>query len=363
MSFRSFRILAWIAAWLVLLEVALEVRAHARGWDTLLFGDATPAAEDAETDFGPTDDFPFRSRVVPRDAPPGTTRIWLGSSSYAEDVRQPPDRLFLALAEDTLRARGFDVQMLNSSRGGATSVDNLADLLVQADAWDVDVAVLYQMTNDIDALTRFVFEGDPESDAIVDDDLRDVFALSPAERDRSATVDLDPEPRPVNDRIMASIQQVFEATSTYAQLKNQITSRLTRGRVLAARLGDDGNALFIRRVEAFLDACDDLGVRPVLCTFATSHTAETLDAMPADSVDNLFRYNIHLSVRGWIASVAELNDALRELAERRDVPLIDLAAELTGRADLFRDFTHFSREGHEAVARVFADGLAEVLPR
>lgn len=359
MSFRSFRILAWIAAWLLLIEVGLEARAHSRGWETLLFGDVTPEAETAESEFGPTDDFPFRSRIVPRDKPAGRTRVWLGSSSYAEDVRQPPDRLFCALAEQALRDGGVDVELLNSSRGGMTSVDNVRDLVDQAGPWDVDVAVLYQMTNDIDALTRFVFEGSPEADEVVDEDLRTVFALS---RDEEPAAPAEVVP-PINERAMSSIQRVFEATSTYAQLKNQITSRLTRGRVLAARLGDEGNALFVERVVTFLDACDDAGVRPVLCTFATSHVPATIDEMPSDTVDNLFRYNIHLAVRGWMASVAELNDALRELASARDVALIDVDAAITGRAELFRDFTHFTREGHAAVAEVFAAGLAEALAR
>ena len=101
----------------------------------------------------------------------------------------------------------------------------------------------------------------------------------------------------------------------------------------------------------------------MLCTFPTSHTAETAESMPPDSVGNLFRYNIYLSVLGWIASVAELNEGLRAIAAERDVPIFEVAEAVTGRSDLFRDFTHLNREGHEVVSQILAKGLEAVLER
>ncbi len=365
MTFRIYRVLAWIAVCLIAVEVALEARAHARGWPTLIFGDDAPAAESEATSYGPTDTFPFRSRIYPPQKPDGVTRIWLGSSSYAEDVRQPPDKLFLSLAERRLRDAGHDVELFNSSEGGSSTVENIDSLFDEADAWNIDVAVLYQMTNDIDAMTQFVFGGSP-GQPVVDGDFDSVFTRSRAASGRSAVERLPAAAvttPPINDRIMSSVQRFFEKTSTYAQLKNQVTARLTRSRVLADRLGADGNALILERVEAFLDACEARGIEPVLCTFATSHVPSSLGDMPADSINNLFRYNIYLSVRGWMTSVEEINDGLRALAAERDIELIDVAASITNRPELFRDFTHLSTEGHAAVAEVFADGLTEVLAR
>lgn len=366
MSFRTFRVFAWIAVWLLLAEVALELRAYSRGWPTVLFGDATPPAESSASEYGPTDRFPFRSRIYPERAEDGTTRIWLGSSSYAEDVRQPPDRLFISLAETTLHAKEYDIEVFNSSRGGLTVIDNLRDLTGSHDRWGFDMAVLYQMTNDMDALTSFVFAGQPDQ-VPVDLGLQSFLVEEALRADEPSMVTVEiaeQDSRPsINERVMSSVQRAFESTSAYAQAKNQITSRLVPSRVLASRLGDDGNALFFARIHAFIDACLERDIQPVLCTFPTSHTAETAHSMPSDSVGNLFRYNIYLSVLGWIASVAELNEGLRAIAAEREVPIFEMAEAVTGRSDLFRDFTHLNREGHEVVSQILAKGLEAVLER
>src|SRR5687767_7527070 len=80
---RHLAVLGWTALALLVLEVAVEVRAYRRGWDTLLFGHGGPPASDDARGLGPTDGFRFRSRVVPALRTPGSRRVWVASASYA----------------------------------------------------------------------------------------------------------------------------------------------------------------------------------------------------------------------------------------------------------------------------------------
>ncbi len=56
------------------------------------------------------------------------------------------------------------------------------------------------------------------------------------------------------------------------------------------------------------------------------------------------------------------NELIRSVAQAEDVPLIDVAAKLNGRAEYFADFTHFTDAGAAAIAKVLAHGLKADLP-
>ena len=63
-----------MALFLGALEVAAEARAFRRGWDTALFGHGGPPASNEDLGLGPTEAFPFRSRIVPVERAPGASR-------------------------------------------------------------------------------------------------------------------------------------------------------------------------------------------------------------------------------------------------------------------------------------------------
>lgn len=336
MKLRDLRLIFWIAVLLGVLELGLEWRAYQKGWPTQIFGKLEEWAPVGEPEFGPTSDFPFRSRIAPKLKPAGTTRLWVASSSYAEDVQLAPDAIFPGLIESELNARGISVDMLNASRGGMDTRANLADLEELAADWKPDIAILYQASNDIDVLVLQLLAGESAADEGV-----------VAREDQAQTV--------VNP--LTLITQWTEGTSVYAHLKSQITTRLTQSRVLEHGLGARGEVRMEQLVQSFVDSCAALKIRPLLCTFGTSHDRSNLRDLPADWGDNLFRYNIHLSIEGWIDSVQVYNRVIKKVAAQNGIPLADVAAALGGHPEYFRDFTHLSAKGH----RVAADAILPVL--
>jgi len=340
MKLERLAVFAWIVFYLILIEVGLEARAWSRHWPTPLFGKGQGAEALESEDFGPSEGFPFRSLFVDAEKAAGVTRFWLASASFAEDVQQPADGLFAHLAGLTLTDAGVPAEMLNASRGGMSIAENRAELELLVDRWRPDVVVLYQMSNDMDEISRLVLSADDGGMAP---------PIAEGAEPEDASVDLP-----------LQVDRFTEATVTFAQLKNQVSARLTRARVLSDDLGLRGEVAFERRVVDFIAACRSVGVQPVLCTFATSHLEADLASLPEESANNLHRYNPHLSVRGWAASTERWNRVLARIAAARDVPLIDVAAEIAGRADLFRDYTHFSEAGHRAMGGVLAAGLLEL---
>lgn len=348
MKLGKYAVVLWTLGFLAAGELALELRAAGRGWETLLFGPPPTAEQPADSPFGPTDDYPFRSRIVPREKPAGTARIWIASASYGEHIFLPADQIFPVRLEDELRERGFAVQVINASRASLSARVAVEELETIAPAWDVDVAVLYHLSNDLDGLSaRMLSTGaDDTAAAVIEEERR---RLDGSEDD--AAVDSGP-PWPT---------ALARRTTLYEQAKNQLGARLTPVRMLASEVDAEVAEVFEARARDFVDGAGALGARPVLASFATSHPPGHPEPFPSGFRRNLYRHNGVLSIEGWRAGAADWNARLRAVAADEGVALVDVAEAVSGRPELFVDFVHFTPEGHSAVARTLADGLAPIL--
>ena len=150
---------------------------------------------------------------------------------------------------------------------------------------------------------------------------------------------------------------LVEQTAIYAQLKGHLTSRLATKRVLADSLGSAGDARFEEKIRAFIAATRGAGAIPILCTFATSHVRRDLPNFPDSAVTLIFKYNIYLSLAGWVEAIERFNNILRHIAAEEGLVLIDVENAVAGHEDYFRDFVHFTPRGHSAVATAIRDAL------
>lgn len=317
-------------------ELLLEARAARRGYDTLLFGAAqtvTSSPGRSMNAYGPTSEFPFRSRIVPRVTAPGTVRIWIASASYAQDLWFPPDRVFPSiaaqlLAESTTRR----IEVLNRSEAGLSIPGNLDHLRLDGDAWHPDIIVLYQLTNDLNQLTRS--GGEHTGDGY------------------------DPASNPTSPR---ALTKLYERTTWFAHLKANVTPKFSGSRLLPGTLSDSADAAFQNRIRTFLNIADSLGAIPVLMTFATR--IQHADSLDTSARDWLLRWNPDLSPEGYVRTVSAWNRHIRQIAEQEAVPIIDVESQMRGRSDLFRDFAHFERDGHTELARIVAAALLPLIEK
>ena len=337
MTLGSLRIIAWIVLYLSVLEVGLEVRSYFRGWDTLFFGTRSRiegTSQTEESSFGPNQAFPFRSAIVPLERQPGKIRYWIASSSHAEDTYLSPNLIFPTVLEELLGGSGIRATVLNASRAGHDIRNNIGDLKQWGPTWKPDFVILYQMSTSINVLSKRLLSG--------------ASIRTSGLREEGETISHSKPSWPV---------QLIESTSIYAQLKANVASRVGTNRILSVTLGDRGDREFERSVREFIRTVRTLGSVPVLCTFATSHVRKDLPAFPDPVVTSLFQYNAFLSLEGWVYTVERFNGILRRIASEDDVILIDLEGVLAGKQQYFRDFVHFTPQGHVLVAQAMRDAL------
>jgi len=350
MDLRPFRVPLWTGLLLLAGELALETRAALRGQYAHILSPFIdhPLRLATEGEWGPFADFPFRCRRVPPAKTPGKSRIWISSSSYAEDITQPAEVLFPNLLGQELLARGSQVEVLNASKRGYFIGSSVGDLQHMAPAWSPDVMLLYQMSNDIDLIAESLAVGTP---------------LGPQGPSAAAgggpASDLIELLRP-DDTGLAS-PFVRELTA-HMMLKKMVTARIARGRVLRDSLGPEGQGRFEALVRAYVAEARRQGATPVLATFASRYGPGEEKRAGSRAELQVLSINVELSLAGWLRTVDDFNAVLRHVAEDEGLLLIDVARELTGREELFYDLWHLTPEGHQVMARILAEGLRARLP-
>lgn len=340
MNFSLLRVLVFGLIYLLLIEGALEIRAHHRGFDTIAFGTFQRQELPATT----TPSSPRNPQATPASDTPdkkkGETRYWIASSSHAEDVYLSRDLVFPSQLETLLKSRGQAVTVINASHAGMDVEANRTELEAKGAVAQPDVVILYQMSTQITKLSKQLLSG-----------------KHPGLPKRQASNNPSEATRP------SRIAQWYEATSVYALLKGNVSNRLTGQRVLADSLGDPGDEAFERDVRDFVDTVRQVEAKPILCTFGTSHTKKNLPNIPPEVPDLLFRYNVYLSLSGWLEAITRFNHILERIADEQHILLVDIDAAVSGHPEYFRDFVHFTPDGHRKVAQTIFAALHSQAPK
>ncbi len=328
---RRVEILLYILVLLTLVEVLVEFRAHLHGWTSMLFGQGRASIvakrTDSQAGYGPTQNFPFRSLVLNH---PGKQQVfWIASSSMGVHEQLAALVIFPNVFHRILRSKKDGIAVINASRVASGIIQNIDTLAILGPTWRPRYAILYNMSNDINRMSRLMYGPKGEN---VPRGAHLVWALP-----------------------------FLENTTTYALTKKVLSSNLAQRRVLWDGLGEEGEKEFESLIINFVEQSRRLGAEPVLCTFAISHKVESFEQWPLAVKSFLFSYNIYLSPKGWAITIGTFNEIIRKVAQREKVRVIDVYAELAGNSKYFVDFVHFSPLGHEKLGRIFADYFENIL--
>src|SRR5688500_2928992 len=119
---------------------------------------------------------------------------------------------------------------------------------------------------------------------------------------------------------------------------------------------DDRLALFRTHLDTLIGEIRATGAVPVLATHAMRF-GETLNSEDLDLLRSWRQFTPRATEDVLIRFETEAAAAVRELARKRDVPVADVAALMTGQRKWFVDFTHFNDEGASVVAKLVATTL------
>ena len=309
-------------------EITLEFRAAGRGFVTHLFGQPSavnPSADEtAASAYGPTTDFPFRSRIVDAQKDNNTIRIWIASSSHAEDIRMAVPDLFPSVLERELDRRGVDCEVLNASRAGMTLEQNATELASLASTWTPDIVIAYQMSNDLSA--NF-YVGDTMN---------------------KNTTKAIPQGLP---KLTEQVDRFVEQTTLYELLKSNITARITKERILRSDVEQASENHYFQQLKQLQTTATTSNAKFFVCTFGFSHIQSDL---PVDYELVLLKTLPDLKPSAWRNVVHRWNQGIRD---RHPVCTLDVGTATAKKPELFRDPVHFSKAGHEWVGQTIANEL------
>lgn len=320
MSLRALAIPAVIAVFLILCEIALEARAHQRGFGTLVGTVADEIVTKADVERDGERPFPFSGEPLsPSTVAASEPIIWVASSSYALG-----DDAFPIVAQADLRSSGLpDALILTEATVGASIPMNARRLRDTGAEWRPDVVVLYQLTNDLHGLAA------PDSESPED----------------AAAEEGSP-------RRAEPLRRIYEQTTLYAQLTANFTPWVSQYRLSPASVPAAADSVFSTRIRGFVELARELGAIPVLGTLATSHELD--QAIPRDRRFWMLRWNPHLSPEAYLRTVEMWNELIRQTASELGVQVWDAQGLLGGDAEYFTDLVHLTPEGH----RILGEALA-----
>lgn len=270
-----------------------------------------------------TNSLGLRSPEIPREPAPGELRLAVaGASTVAGAYARRNSDTFPGLLEARLRAQvGNPVNVINAGIEGHT-LDQTAKLVENGLAGlRPSVIVIYPGLNNMRGM---------------------------CERPKAARV-LQPLPAPGMPPWILSNELIVKNTRSWllpAANPDLVDPAKAFPRGYKATL-----AQLVRKVRA-------RGIQPVLMTVARAfHGLEREAGLPL--AQTALYYNNCLDYDGLVQAGHLFNQAIAEVAQSENVPLLDLAATMPGGPRYFKDAGHFTLAGRQYVADYMAQELAE----
>jgi len=283
----------------------------------------------------------YRGRAFAVAKPQGTTRVIIygGSSVFDTGASDPGD--WPHLVEQFLHEMGFsNIEVINAGVPGHASFDVVGRLLGEGHRFAPDYVLFYGAWNDI----KYFRSAEPV-----------LRQLKPYDERADPRLNYQ---GPL-DRLLTGHSQLFMRLRS-----NYYNWRLGAGLEGARPTADYASRiepLAVKQYEidvrAFADVGRDIGAVPVLMTEARVVARDN-----AEAHRSLIDYDMQRLTHEALCDAFEATDkVIWGVARDKNVPVIDAAAQLTGRLELFSDHVHTTAKGSEELARITADGMARLL--
>lgn len=290
-------------------------------------------------------DLGFRGPEFAPSKSEGVTRVFVlgGSSVFDQNVsdRSPSvGRSWPNRAQALLRARGFNVEVINAGTPSHSTIDVLGRLTSEIWLYEPDIVVLYSAWNDIKHFRAAEIAPDSPLSRLV----------------RPYDPDADPyrNYRGLWDRMLSRSQLYMTLRFRYlsATVDAGAEGWIPSG-VSAATYGSFGPRQYEFNLRNFVDVARNIGARPVLSTQV---------GLGREAEDGRIAYEYQLlDPVGLRRAYAEVDRIARKVARDEGVPLLDAARDLEDRPSLLSDHVHLSPEGSEALANLLAGFLVSLL--
>ncbi len=272
----------------------------------------------------------FRGQDIPKRKPPGTIRIAAIGDSVTFGMEAGTDEATWVtrlgrLLNNTQNATRYD--MLNGAVPGYRLATSIARLTERIAPFQPDIVIALHVASEIPAHGK-----------------RQLSAARAAPPARSG---------------LAKIAQRHSLLLNLIRV-NTVSFRAKHSpQQRHGRLDDRGIVEYIERLESLVEICRQHGRRLVLCTCARSFGD---DAAPTDQYTlaaTALANSPFLSLEGLNDAYARYNQAVRSVARKHGILLVDLDRVIPKRRIYFVDAVHLTDAGHGLVAEAVAAALVE----
>lgn len=325
---KTARAVVWMVVVLAGLEAAVRVRAVARyGWHTAL-ADWTVRTDDGAVRPGVTrlpggqrttiNRWGLRGHDIALHKPPGVFRILcLGESTTFGQPGDDDAVIWPARLQRRLRDAGHRVEVINGASPGWTVARSM-QALDRLMRFSPDVVIIYHGATDLAAHCKRQFANAKAADG--------AGATLARWRDR------------------LSMGYMLLRRNTAGWLATQYQRHRNH------RLDARGINRFATQLEQLVRACRAGGAGVLLCSFPRAFGRSQPAGEQAQWAETALFFNPQLDVAGLSDAYARYNEAIRGVARRTGVRLVDLDRMIDVGGESFVDSVHLSASGHDQVA-------------
>lgn len=366
--FRLFSVIGLIFTFFAAIEFAAELRAISRGWEgpwiesvKSVFDPLTVSAEKgrSQNDLISGQIAITRSPFVPKDRDPAkpALRMAVMGSSQCEDPKFSIQELWVNQMGDRLREIGQkngsprlrNVEIINASWAGSTLISLYPRLKWILEEYQPDLVILYEMSNTINQYSQKI-RGRSGSEA--------------EGKNQSNSGGSTTEVQVANYSLMSlygireKFAKTFGETVVYAYLKATLGVQTVAFMSKVDGLGSIGEKWYLSDLQDLLNLCRKHNAQLVLSDFLT--IADNCASERASShIRECFRYNTLLSEQGWSNTLSRFNQIGREFSDQERLPFLSARRTVRCTSECFRDFSHFTEQGHKLMGKAMADSIAK----
>lgn len=285
----------------------------------------------------------YRGHDFSVNKPKETIRIIIYGGSAVFDPGSSRGKDWPHQSEERIKQSGFPkVEVINAGIPGHASFDSLGRLFARDYIFTPDYVVLCNAWNDIK-----YFQGDKPL----------------LKRYKPYDDKADPRLNYQNwlDEVLCNISQVYVRLRVKyldRKLGVGLEGKTPIGK-FASEVDEAGLKQYQLNMEMFVDLARNVGAIPILMTQPRLVTKNNTDEQKAR-----INYQYQLLTHQALSMAFEKTDEIiYEVAEEKNVPVIDASNSLSGRDDLFGDHVHLTSKGSEEVSNFVADWFIHYLKR
>jgi lysophospholipase L1-like esterase len=286
------------------------------------------------------DNFPFNSQQISRgDYNDLELRLWVSSASHAAD-HHGVENQFPNLLCDFLENESCHV--LNASSPGILMEDNIAFLKRNTLEWHPNYVLLYQAYLDIHQSSQAQADRTPQTTSEIDKSNR----IRVAEKFKE----------------LLHIDELLRGTILRNYSRNYLGSLFLLATPLLSHLPASEQKLFRGRLIRFINETREAGATPILATFVSAQS-EPYDVIDWRYKTWLMRYFENYSPETVNLLIKNYNTLIRQIGKEENVFVIDLDNLWANddRTGQFDDFVHFSKSGHQQIAKIITNELKGII--